>query len=150
MKLSDIKGEACLDVVADLIPPITRMAQDEDVVKLFKPQKAAEGQTDVQAFAKRMQAGLPKMIKDHREDLVSILAAINRQTVEEYSETLTLPKLMTDVMEILTDEDIVSFLSSPNKETEPLTSASETIGEDETSEPSEDTQSPATAGLSVI
>lgn len=114
MKLSDIKGERCLDVVADLIDPIASMAQDEDVVALFKPAKVPEGETPRAFFAERMRRGLPALLRGHRSEIIQIMAALEGVTPTVYKRSLTMPKLFTDVFEVLTDESITAFLSSPS------------------------------------
>ena len=113
MKLSDIKGERCLDVVADLIDPIASMAQDEDVVALFKPTKVPEGEAPRAFFAERMSKGLPALLRGHRSEIIQIMAALEGVTPAAYKRSLTMPKLFTDVFEVLTDEGITAFLSSP-------------------------------------
>lgn len=113
MKLSDIKGERCLDVVADLIEPIASMAKDEDVVALFKPTKIPDGETSQEFFADRMRAGLPKLLRNHRSEIIQILASLEGVTPAVYKKTLTMPKLISDAFEVLTDSSITAFLSSP-------------------------------------
>ena len=125
MKLSDVKGDRCLDVVADIIGPICSIAEDKDAVELFKPKKAPKGMTANQYFAKRMKAGVPKLLKHHKDDVVEILSVIQGVKPDEYLEGLTLPKLITDVLEMLTDKDIVAFLSSQQATDGSLTGASE-------------------------
>lgn len=112
MKLSDIKGERCLDVVADLIEPIASMAKDEDVVALFKPTKVPDDETPHEFFADRMRAGLPKLLRNHRSEIIQILASLEGVTPAVYKKTLTMPKLISDTFEVLTDSSIAAFLSS--------------------------------------
>lgn len=113
MKLSEIKGERCLDVVADMIEPIASMAQDKDVVELFKPTKVPDGETPRNFFAERMRKGLPKLLRDHRSEIIQIMASLEGVTPSAYKRTLTMPKLISDVFEVLTDSSITAFLSSP-------------------------------------
>ena len=112
MKLSDVKGDRCLDVVADIIGPVCSIAEDKDAVELFKPKNVPEGMTANQYFAKRMKVGVPKLLKHHKDDVVEILSVIQGVKPDEYLDDLTLPKLVTDVLEMLTDKEIVAFLSS--------------------------------------
>lgn len=112
MKISDIKGDRCLEVVADLIDPISSMAQDKDVVQLFKPAKVPEGESPRAFFSERMRKGLPALLRNHRPEIVQIMAALEGVTPSEYRKSLTMPKLISDVFEVLTDESITSFLSS--------------------------------------
>lgn len=112
MKLSDIKGDRVLDVIADIIDPIANMVQDKDVTAMFKREAVPEGMDARDFFAKRMCKGLPVLLKSHKADIIAIMAAIEGVTPEQYAESLDFPKLFTDVMELVTDDAFLDFLSS--------------------------------------
>lgn len=112
MKLSDIKGDHVLDVIADIIDPIANMVQDKDVAAMFKREAVPEGMDARDFFAKRMCKGLPVLLKGHKADIIAIMAAIEGVTPEQYAESLDFPKLFTDVMELVTDDAFLDFLSS--------------------------------------
>jgi hypothetical protein len=111
MKLSDIKGDRVLDVIADIIEPIANMVQDKDVAAMFKREAVPEGMEARDFFAKRMCKGLPVLLKSHKADIIAIMAAIEGVTPEQYAESLDFPKLFTDVMELVTDGAFLDFLS---------------------------------------
>lgn len=114
MKLSDVKGDRTIDVIADLIDPIANIAQDKDVVEMFKRAKVPEGMEANEFFAQRIRAGMPALLRGHKQDIVAILATIDDVTPEEYAEELNLMKLIHDFMELVTDETFLGFLvSSP-------------------------------------
>lgn len=112
MKLSDIKGDRVLDVIADIIDPIANMVQDKDVAAMFKREAVPEGMDARDFFAKRMCKGLPVLLKGHKADIIAVMAAIEGVTPEQYAESLDFPKLFTDVMELVTDDAFLDFLSS--------------------------------------
>lgn len=112
MKLSDIKGDRVLDVIADIIDPIANIAQDKDVNEMFKRKAVPEGMEAREFFAERMRKGMPALLKGHKQDIIAILAAIEGVTAKQYTETLNLAKLFTDVMELVTDDAFLNFLSS--------------------------------------
>lgn len=112
MKLSDIKGDRVLDVIADIIDPIANMVQDKDVAAMFKREAVPEGMDARDFFAKRMCKGLPVLLKSHKADIIAIMAAIEGVTPEQYAVSLDFPKLFTDVMELVTDNAFLNFLSS--------------------------------------
>lgn len=112
MKLSDIKGDRVLDVIADIIDPIANMVQDKDVAAMFKREAVPEGMKARDFFAKRMCKGLPVLLKSHKADIIAIMAAIEGVTPEQYAKSLDFPKLFTDVMELVTDDAFLNFLSS--------------------------------------
>lgn len=113
MKLSDIKGDRVLDVIADTIDPIANIVQDKDVAAMFERKAVPEGMDARDFFAKRMRKGLPILLKSHKADIIAVMAAIEGVTPEQYAESLDLPKLFTDVMELVTDNAFLDFLSSP-------------------------------------
>lgn len=112
MKLADIKGERCFDVMADLVNPIANLAEDNEVIELFKVKKTPKGKSPREFFIERMKSGLPTLLKTHKRDFVDIMAILNDQTPEEYTESLTFPKLFSDVLEIITDDELLAFLPS--------------------------------------
>lgn len=112
MKLSDIKGDRVLDVIADIIDPIANMVQDKDIAAMFKYEAVPDGMEARDFFAKRMCKGLPVLLKSHKADIIAIMAAIEGVTPEQYAASLDFPKLFTDVMELVTDDAFLNFLSS--------------------------------------
>lgn len=112
MKLSDIKGDRVLDVIADIIDPIANMVQDKDVAAMFERKAVPEGMEARDFFAERMRKGLPILLKNHKADIIAIMAAIEGVTPGQYAVSLDLPKLFTDVMELVTDDAFLDFLSS--------------------------------------
>lgn len=112
MKLSDIKGDRVLDVIADIIDPIANMVQDKDIAAMFKREAVPDGMEARDFFAKRMRKGLPVLLKSHKADIIAIMAAIEGVTPEQYAASLDFPKLFTDVMELVTDDAFLNFLSS--------------------------------------
>lgn len=113
MKLSDIRGDRVLDVIADIIDPIANVVQDKDVAAMFERKAVPEGMEARDFFAERMRKGMPVLLKGHKADIIAIMAAIEGVTPEQYAESLDFPKLFTDVMELVTDNAFLDFLSSP-------------------------------------
>lgn len=116
MKLSDIRGDRVLDVIADIIDPIANMVQDKDVAAMFERKAVPEGMDARDFFAKRMRKGMPVLLKGHKADIIAIMAAIEGVTPEQYAASLDFPKLFTDVMELVTDDALLDFLSSSGTE----------------------------------
>ena len=103
MKLSDIKGEAVFDVLADIMEPLANIAADPEAVKAFKPEEGSDVPTRVKAVASYL-------IKEHRTDTVAILAALNQVSADDYLKSVTMAKLLSDVLDVVTDDELVSFL----------------------------------------
>ena len=104
MRLSDIKGERVFDVVADIIDPISNIAEDEQAAALFKREKLPEGMTAKKFLAQRAKKALPALLNGHKRDIITILSAIEGSSADDYKRRLDLVKLMRDATELLTDE----------------------------------------------
>lgn len=112
MRLSEIKGERVFDVIADIIEPACNIAQDEDAASLFdRSRKRPDGMSAKDFALERVKASMPKLMRSHKDDLVAIMSAIEGVSADEYRESLTMQKLIQGVYEILTDDDLLAFLS---------------------------------------
>lgn len=112
MRLSEIKGERVFDVIADIIEPCCNIAQDESAAILFdRTEKRPDGVSAKDFALDRVKRSMPALMRTHKDDLVTILAAIEGVDKGEYMDGLTMPKLVQGVFEILTDEDLLAFLS---------------------------------------
>lgn len=106
MKLSEIKGEAALDLLADLIEPASEIMTDPEVKKL--------------AQAKNKGAIVKVIIKNHKKAIREILAALDGVPADQYEMNIfTLPMKL---LEILNDPELVDFFTS-QEWTEALTSS---------------------------
>lgn len=115
MKLSQIKGTDAIDVLARIIQPIANIALDKEALEAIKI-KAVEkdGKTHEQICEialHRISEAIPAMLGKHRDDICEIIAAINGQTRDEYVASLTFSKLLKDCMDVLTDNELLSFFS---------------------------------------
>lgn len=112
MRLSEIKGERVFDVIADIIEPACSIAQDKDAADLFdRSKERPEGMTAKEFALERVKRSVPKLMRSHRDDLVAIMAAIEGVSFEEYMGEVTISSLIKAVYEMLTDEDLLAFLS---------------------------------------
>lgn len=112
MRLSEIRGERVFDVIADIIEPACNIAQDKEAASLFDRSETRPDDVGQAEFAlSKIRKAVPKLMRSHKDDLIAILSAIEGTSPEEYREGLTMPKLIQGVYEILTDEDLLAFLS---------------------------------------
>ena len=93
-KLSEIKGEEAIDVLAELLVPITEISKDEEVRAGFE--------TNV---AKCVSIALKK----YKKEVMEMLAVINGKTVEETAEEIDVLSLPTYLIEILSEPAIQSL-----------------------------------------
>lgn len=112
MKLSDIKGERTLEVIADIIDPIANIAEDEEASALFKREKLPDGLTAKKFLLQRARKAVPSLLKGHKGDIISILSTIEGITKEEYTASLNLVKLAKDAIDLLTDEAFTTLFIS--------------------------------------
>lgn len=115
MKLSQIKGTDAIDVLARIIQPIANIALDKesfDAIKLKVVDKDGKSAEEIRALAMmRVREAIPAMLGKHRDDICEIIAAINGKSRDEYVAELTFAKLLKDCMDVLTDEELLSFFS---------------------------------------
>jgi len=111
MRLSEIGGERVFDVIADITVPVLSIAMDDEASALFKREKAPKGEDPTKFMMKRIQAALPTLIRGHREDLISIFCALHGVGRDEYVEGLNMSTLLKDLYEMMTDEQLLAFLS---------------------------------------
>ena len=117
MKLSDIKGDRTLEVIADIIDPIANIAEDEEASSMFRREKLPDGMTAKKFLMKRVRKSLPVLLKGHKADIIAILSAIEGVNAEEYAGALNLVKLVKDCTELLTDEVFTQLFISAQSET---------------------------------
>jgi len=92
VKLSDIKGEQSLDVLADILEPIAVIVNDDNVKAAFKDSRIK---------------GIACAIKRHKNEVVEIMARLDGAEPETYEyNLLTLPKKF---LEIFNDEAVQSL-----------------------------------------
>ena len=96
MRLSDIKGDRTLEVIAEVIDPICNIAEDDAAMSMFRREKLPEGMEPKKFLLARARKSLPVLLKKHKGDIIDILAAIEGVSPERYQGALNLVKLLTD------------------------------------------------------
>lgn len=111
MKLTDIKGERAMDVAAELITPIINIASDESAADLFRRRKLPDNMSLKEFALTRLRAGLPILLKTHKDDVVTILSLIKGETKEKIIENMTVISLVNDISDMMTDDLLRVFFS---------------------------------------
>ena len=110
MKLSELKGERAVEVIADIIAPLVNIAQDQNELQLFRGVKQ-EGETDYEMAIRDFKVKIPKLLKNHKKDVLDILCAINGSNPDE----LSVIDIIKGAIELTNDQDFISlFLSAVN------------------------------------
>lgn len=124
MRLSDVKGERTLDVIADIIDPIANIAEDKEAAELFTRKQLPDGMTPKMFLLQRARKSVPVLLKAHKTDVITILSTIEGTSPEDYAGTLNLAKLFKDCVELLTDEAFSALFLPARTETEDASSGS--------------------------
>ena len=103
MKLSDYKGEEALDVLADIIEPLAMIISDKEIQELSK-------QKNVPAVR-----FIKPAIKNHKKELIQVLARLENQPVEEYEKTITIFTLPSQVLDLINDPEVQSLFRSQER-----------------------------------
>lgn len=116
MRLSDVKGERTLDVIAEIVDPIANIAEDEVASELFTRKKLPDGMSPKKFTLQRVRKSVPVLLKDHKNDVITILSAIEGTSPKKYTGALNLAKLFKDCIELLTDETFEELFISAQSE----------------------------------
>lgn len=112
MKLSDFKGEEALDVLADIIEPLTYILGDNEMQELANKQAPAV-------------AYIKPILKNHKKELIEVLARLENESVDEYVKNLSLISLPKQILELINDPEVQSlFHSQEQSQVTPLASSS--------------------------
>lgn len=97
MRLSDIKGEDAIEVLANVLDPITEIAADEKVKKAFMG-----GYTKLQAAQ--------TIMKLHPKAILKVFAILEREDPETYEPTLL--EIPAKILDVLNDPAFTQFFGS--------------------------------------
>jgi len=96
MKLSEVKNEAALEMLADLLEPVAEILADKEISQAI-------------SAGKKMQA-IKSAIKKHKKAVFTMMAILDGVPVESYTcNIITLPMKL---IEILNDEELAAFFTS--------------------------------------
>lgn len=129
MKLSELKGERAVEVLADLIAPITNIARDADNLQLFR-NKLQDGETARDAGIRLFKERIPVLIKTHKTDILDIISAVDGRNADEMS----LLDIVNNLVDLSNDKEFMSFFLSVVR-TEGQTQPAESSANADLSEP---------------
>jgi hypothetical protein len=115
MRLSDIKGERTMEVLAAVIDPLANIAASQEAKDFLRREKLPEGTSAKEFVMGRVRTALPILLNKHKKDILAIMAAIEGVSYEEYAGQLDMIKLLNDAVELLNDEAFLKlFFSAQN------------------------------------
>lgn len=110
-KLSEIKGDAALETLAMLIDPVADMASDPQVMELFHG-KRLEGEDNRTYTLRIVKQHIPYLLKNHKQQLISIFAALEGASAEDYSRKLSILTLPIALVSLLNDPALIELFTS--------------------------------------
>ena len=112
MKLAEIKGDRALDVIAEIMEPIGNIATDKNSANIIAQLKNKETRLEV------LKGNVPSLIKNHKKDLITILALLDNTSYKEYKAKMTLVSLIKDLVSLVTDEVFDELFTSAQTPTQ--------------------------------
>lgn len=103
-KLSDYKGEEALDVLADIIEPFALVLADPEIQEMAKVKAAP---------IKYVKPAL----KNHKKEVIEILARIEDVPVEEYEKSVNIFTLPSVVLGFINDPQVRDLFTSQSQTT---------------------------------
>ena len=117
MKLSEMSTEQAADVLIRIADPVERMLTDESLEDAFKvcAKVYQDNGTVVRLAGNVLGRLIPKVLKDHSEDLYLVVSAMSGKTVEVVrKEKLT--EFIRDCFDFV-DKDFVDFFQFSTPQT---------------------------------
>lgn len=106
--LAEIKGDDALELIADLLEPATEIMSDEKVKNAF--------------YSKNSAAAIKVAIKEHKDAVIVILAALNECDAKDYKPSVA--QIIKDALQIVNDKALLDLFTLPNQTLEEDTSGS--------------------------
>lgn len=113
MKITEYENEQALELIADLLEPMTVILGDKEMPRLF----ASESKIALVKY----------VIKNYKSEIIDILAIIDGVPREEYKcNVFTLPK---KILELLEDSETINFFTQSALTNQPFGGAMGTTAE---------------------
>lgn len=112
MKLSQIKNEDALEVLAEIMEPVAEIVKDKKFEQLMKDPNTPNIDR------------VKYILKVHKTSIVKIIAAMHQVPVEEYEFNII--SLTKDVLEMMDDDDLLGLFTSQSQEAYATNSGSAT------------------------
>lgn len=103
MRLSDYKGDAAIDKLAEIIEPLTAILGDPEMQEIAKVHGSA-------------MMYVKPILKNHKQEIFAVLAALENEPVDEYKEKVTLLTLPARILEFINDPEVQALFPSEHQE----------------------------------
>ena len=106
--LTEIKGDDALELIADLLEPVTEITADEKVKNAYQ--------------SENIGSAIKVAIKEHKTAVIAILAALNECDVKDYNPSVA--QIVKDALAVVNDRALLDLFTYPNQKSEENTSGS--------------------------
>ena len=113
MKLSEIKGERAVEVIADLIEPIANIATDKECADLFSVKPVKDEDKKVTA-RKHLVKKVPALLKSHKQDVIKIIATLDGKSVND----MNVFSITAALIGFVQDEALIELFTSAARSVE--------------------------------
>ena len=122
MKLSKLTTDEALDVLCEITPFVSSIISDEDLMETLNKTIKKDGMTRagvMLAGAEKLSRLVPIIMKEHRNDVYGILAAVNGLDIDGIAKQ-NIIKTSMQIRDVCADKDMLDFFRScaPQKDTE--------------------------------
>lgn len=120
MKLSELTTERAADVLCELTPYIANITGDKFLLDELSNKFDSKGKSvaELYTFAANKYAALvPILLKEHRNDVFSVLATLNERSADEIAKQNVM-ETMKQVRDLFQDKDLLDFFKSFGQEDE--------------------------------
>lgn len=113
MLLSEIKGEQAIDMFAEILGPACEIMADPEIQKI--------SQGGDQGYMIKL---VETMIREHKQAVIQMLAALNQQSTEDFLAEVTVIKLPMMILDMINDPAIRDLFTSRSPMTDGAASGS--------------------------
>lgn len=131
MKLKEMSTDKTLDVLCDLVQPVSEIMEDKKLVEAFfkkatvdeKAKGSERKAIGLMQVAKNFKVFVPSLLKKHRNSVYEILSIVNEKPIDEIKKQSPI-ETINQIKELAQDEDLISFFSSQDNVVEKQSSTS--------------------------
>lgn len=114
MKLSKLTTDEALDVLCEITPYVSNIVSDETLMETLNKTVKKEGMTRagvLVAGAEKLSRLVPIVMKEHRNDVYGILAAVNGLDTDEIAKQ-NIIKTSMQIRDVCADKEMLDFFRS--------------------------------------
>lgn len=114
-KLSDLGTDECLNVLCEITPFVSNIVSDQDLMDGIGKGVDKKGMTSIGVIMlgiKRLSNAVPLLLKNHREDIYSIVSIVGGEKTTEEIAAQNIMVTLTQVRSLLRDKVLTDFFKS--------------------------------------